>query len=86
MTADQYHRPADETAHECPYCERPFSDEQLLALHLGVDHGDSIDDDERAAFEAAHDDESDALRRHRIAAIGLLVLLYFGLLIIYAVV
>lgn len=86
MTPDHYHVPSAETAHDCPYCDRPFPDRRLLILHLGVDHGDHIDDDELADFEDAYDEEGDELRRYRIAAVGLLVLLYFGLLIIYAVV
>lgn len=83
---DRYTVPDGEPAHDCPYCDRPFGDRQLLALHLGVDHGDRIDDGERADFEDAYGEESDALRQHRIVAIGLLSVLYFGLLIVYALV
>ena len=83
---DRYDIPDGETSADCPYCGRPFAEERLLELHLGVDHSDSLDGEERDAYEAAAESEDDALRRHTIAAIGLLVLLYFGLLIVFALV
>jgi hypothetical protein len=43
-------------------------------------------DEQREAFEVARGAEDDALRQYRIAAVGVLVLLYFGLLIVYALV
>jgi len=83
---EEYDVPEDGDVQECRYCGRPLPGEQLLALHHGVDHPDRLTDEERAAFEDAYEDESDDLRQFRIAALGLLVLLYFGLLILYALV
>jgi hypothetical protein len=83
---DRYDIPDGETSADCPYCGRPFVEEQLRDLHLGVDHPERLDDEQRDAYEAAAESEDDALRRHTIAAIGLLVVLYFGLLIVFALV
>ena len=79
-----YDVPPDAPVRQCPYCGRPFPDEELLALHRGLDHPDRIDAEERAAYEAAYRAEADPLRRYRIAAVGVLVVLYFGLLMAFA--
>jgi hypothetical protein len=71
---------------ECAYCGRPFESEGLLALHRGRAHGSAITDDERTAYEEVHDAESGQLQRFRLKALAILVLLYFGLLMVYAVV
>jgi hypothetical protein len=84
MNRESYDVPADAPVHRCRYCDRPFADEELLALHRGLDHPERIDAEEQAAFEAAYEAESDPLRRYRIAAVGVLVMLYFGLLIAFA--
>ncbi|WP_436910114.1 C2H2-type zinc finger protein [Halosimplex marinum] len=71
---------------ECAYCGRPFESEGLLALHRERAHSSVITDDERTAYEEAHDAESGQLQRFRLKALAVLVLLYFGLLMVYAVV
>ena len=76
--------PADAPA--CEYCGRPFESEELLALHRGLDHPEAITDTERTAFEEAHDREGDEIRRFRVIALGALVVLYFGFLMVYALV
>ncbi|WP_436930374.1 C2H2-type zinc finger protein [Halosimplex halobium] len=81
-----YEVPPDETAAECEYCGRPFESEGLLALHRGRAHEAAITDDERAAYEEAYEAESGQLGRFRLKALAILVLLYFGLLMVYAVV
>ena len=68
----------------CPHCGRPFARVEYRDLHLGPDHADELTDDQRAAYEAAHETEEEALRLFRYKAIGLLVLVYFGFLILYA--
>jgi len=83
---DEYDVPEDATAYECGYCGRPFASEEWLALHRGLDHPERLDDDEVDAFRAAHDAEEDALGTFRLRALGALVLLYFCLLMIYALV
>ena len=76
--------PGDDGAHVCSYCGRPFVDEELLALHRGHTHPDAVTDDERAAFEATYEREREAIRLFRLKALGTLVLLYFGFLMVYA--
>jgi hypothetical protein len=68
----------------CSYCGRPFAAEQLLALHRGLAHGESLNDAEREAFVEATAAERADIRRFRIVALGALVVLYFGLLFGYA--
>jgi hypothetical protein len=79
------HVPTDATAHVCDRCDRPFVNETQLALHRGLDH-DDLSADERAAFEAAREEEVADLRRFRLLALAALVFLYFGFLMTYAVV
>jgi hypothetical protein len=76
--------PAD--APRCSYCGRPFPDEQLLALHRGLEHYDDLDESERDAYEDAYLAENAALRSFRLRALAALVVLYFGFLMLYAVV
>jgi hypothetical protein len=82
----EYDIPPDAPVQECPYCDRPFPDADQRAMHVGVDHPEEMTDDERAAFEEARAAEYEDLRQYRIVAVGVLVLLYFGLLLIYALV
>jgi len=79
-----YDVPAAVTAHTCAYCGQPFASEDLLVLHRGQAHADAIGDDELADFEAAFEAESDELRLFRLKAVGALIVLYFGLLMVYA--
>jgi hypothetical protein len=86
VTDDSLAYDAESDAVVCEYCGTPFADEDLLALHRGHDHRDALTDDERAAFESAYEGEQDEIRRFRLKALGALVLLYFGFLMVYAVV
>ena len=83
---DTYDVSEDEPAHECRYCGRPFAREEWLALHRGLDHPAQWGDDEVAAFRAAHDTEESELGHFRLRALGALVVIYFCLLMIYALV
>jgi len=83
---DQYDVPDDAEVYECRYCGRPFAREEWLALHRGLDHPAALDDEEVAAFRAAHDDEESELGNFRLRALGALVLVYFFLLMVYALV
>lgn len=82
--ADRYEVPPGETAFACPRCGRPFARERHRDLHLGQAHAD-LDDEERTAYEVARDEETDDLRRFRIVSLGMLVILYFGFLFLYAI-
>ncbi|ELZ22333.1 DNA-binding protein [Halosimplex carlsbadense 2-9-1] len=81
-----YDVPPDAPVAECEYCGRPFESAGLLALHRGRAHESTLTDDQRAAYEDAYEAESGQLQRFRLKALALLVLLYFGLLMVYAVV
>lgn len=82
----KYSIPSASAPEECPYCEAPAATERLLALHLGLQHYERLDEAERDAYEAAYREEQASIRRFRLGALGGLVLLYFGLLIVYALI
>jgi len=84
-TDGTYTVPPDDDALVCSYCGVPFADETARALHWGLEHPDSLTDDQRDAADAALEDESQALRLFRLKVLGVLVLLYFGLMMTYAV-
>lgn len=86
MTDDRYDVPDGVETYDCRYCGRPFDREEWLALHRGLDHPGRLDDEEVAAFRAAHDAEESALGTFRLRALGALVALYFCLLMVYALV
>ena len=97
MTETLSHRDADEPVddyeirpdlpvYECERCGQPFAGEERLALHRGLEHPGDLDEAEVEAFREAHADEEADLRRFRLKALGTLVVLYFGLLMVYAVV
>lgn len=83
---DDYHVPPSAPVYECDYCGRPFAREELRALHRGLEHASELGDDEVEQFRDVHGEEDDELRLFRLKALGALVVLYFGLLMIYAVV
>ena len=78
--------PSDHAVHRCGYCDRPFAEASYLALHRGLAHADRVSEEEREAFKTAYADEQKELSRFRVIALGLLVLLYFGFLFVFAVV
>ncbi|MFD1512156.1 DUF7410 domain-containing protein [Halomarina rubra] len=82
-------RAAPETTDDvfaCRFCGRPFARAEYRALHYGLDHEASLDDDQRAAYDAALDEEEAELRKFRLKAALALVLVYFGFLLLWAVV
>lgn len=81
-----YDVPDARATEDCEYCGRPFENEGLLALHRGLAHSATITAEERSEYESAYESESAQLRRFRLKALGVLVVLYFGLLMVYAVV
>lgn len=76
--------PPGADAHVCDRCGQPFAREEYRTLHLGLAHYDRLSGAERERFEAAYAEERADIRRFRIVALGLLVLLYFGFLFAYA--
>jgi hypothetical protein len=81
-----YDVPAGESVVECDYCGRPFASDSLLALHHGHAHREALSEDERERFAETYEAETRALQRFRYKALAALVVLYFGVLMIYAVV
>ena len=77
--------PDDRTAHRCPYCDRPFAAADRVTLHVGLVHYDVCTDAEAEAFEDAYLGETDEIKRYRLKAAAVLILVYFGFLMIYAV-
>jgi len=77
--------PTDETPVVCSYCGFELTDELQYRLHLGLEHYTELTDDEREAFKRTYSKEEETLNRFRIIALGALVLLYFGFLVVYAV-
>jgi len=78
--------PGGVETHTCEYCGRPFPAADLLVLHRGLAHPDELDDAEIEQFRETYRSESDDISRFRIAAVGALVLLYFGFLFTYILV
>jgi hypothetical protein len=85
VVPDGYTVPADAEPVTCEYCGAPFSDEEGLALHRGVEHGARLTDAEREAFRAAYEEESEELRLFRLKAVAALVAIYFVLLMAFSV-
>lgn len=77
--------PSDQSCETCPYCGRPFPTTKILTLHKGRAHRENLSEEERAAVREARKTEADELRMCQLQALGALVLLYFGLLMTYAV-
>lgn len=69
----------------CPYCGFALADDKQRRLHVGLEHYAELTDDEREAFKRTYTEEEAALNRFRIIALGGLVALYFGFLVVYAV-
>lgn len=76
---------ADPPADVCEYCDQPFATTDRLALHKGLEHGQALTGTEHEAFVAARADEEDALRTFRLKALGVLIIVYFEFLMLYAI-
>lgn len=83
MTTDT-HVPDDESPVVCSYCERPFASEEFVSLHAGLEHYEELAPDEREAYAEAYAAETDELRYFRLKALAALLVIYFGLLFVYA--
>ncbi|WP_136687933.1 DUF7410 domain-containing protein [Halorhabdus amylolytica] len=86
IDATNFEVPADADPSRCPDCGRPFVREELLVLHRGYEHSDILDDAGTSAFEDTYESENDHLNVFRLKALLALILLYFVLLMTYAVV
>lgn len=77
--------PADAEVYTCERCGERFPRARHRDLHRGLVHGDDLTEAEREAYATASADEHADLRRFRLVSLGLLVLIYFGFLLLYAV-
>lgn len=77
--------PSEESPVVCPYCGFELPDDKQYRLHLGLEHYTALTDDEREQFKTSYTQEEATLNRFRIIALGGLVALYFGFLLVYAV-
>ncbi|MEF8776792.1 MAG: C2H2-type zinc finger protein [Haloarculaceae archaeon] len=83
-----YDVPPELPVYECRACGVPFATPHDRTLHEWDVHDgppDGVDRD-HDALEAAREREETALRRFRLKALGAVVVLYFILLMIYALV
>ncbi|MFC6824596.1 DNA-binding protein [Halopelagius fulvigenes] len=70
----------------CRTCGRTFPTDRLRILHRGVRHPADVTEAERESYREAYLEEEAEIRSFRIRALGVLVLLYFGFLIVYALI
>lgn len=70
----------------CRTCSRTFPTDRLHVLHRGVRHPDDLTEEERESYREAYLAEEEEIRSFRIRALGMLVVLYFGFLIAYALI
>jgi hypothetical protein len=75
--------PPEEPA-TCSYCGEKFVDEQLLALHRGIEHESRLSEAEADAYRAARDTEREDIRLFRLKALAALLAIYFGFIFVYA--
>jgi hypothetical protein len=78
--------PGETPAAVCPYCDRPFADGGLQALHVGERHDDIWSEAEQAAYESAREDESDELFFYHLRVIAALAVVYALLVLVYMIV
>jgi len=73
----------EEPAARCRYCDRPFRDERLHALHLGEAHPEACSDDERERYEAIYDEENHDLFTFHVKVVVTLLVTYFVFTYLY---
>lgn len=76
----------DPDAVRCPHCGRPFPAEHLLTLHLGERHAGALSDEDRSAYEAAREAESEELFLFHLKVIAAIGVLYSVFVVVYMVV
>jgi hypothetical protein len=86
MSNHEYTIGKDQSPHVCEYCGRPFSQQEWLDLHRGLEHPNELSEEHISAFQTAYEAEEGELGRFRLRALGVLILLYFCLLMVYALV
>lgn len=75
-----------ETRETCPYCDREFPNQDILTHHKRRVHADALSEREQDLVDDALKQETTQLRIYQLQALILLILFYFGFLLVYAVV
>ena len=75
----------DERSYRCRVCHQSFPQQHLLILHRGVRHWSDLTEEERSQYRREYEHEEQQIRSFRIRALGVLVVLYFGFLFLYAI-
>lgn len=70
----------------CSHCDRPFASTRQRDLHRGEVHGEALDDEARAAYEAAMEAERDDLWLYHFKAVVVLLAIYMATGLAYLVV
>ncbi|QLD88415.1 C2H2-type zinc finger protein [Natronomonas salina] len=68
----------------CSYCGARFADDELLALHRGLEHESELTEAEREAYVEAVASEREDVKLFRLKALVALLVLYFGFIFVYA--
>jgi hypothetical protein len=78
--------PEGEEPIQCPYCDRPFASVSRRDLHVGEVHADAMTEDEREAYDAAVEAETDEMWLYHFKVVVVLLALYMvtGLLFLIA--
>lgn len=80
----EYDVPADAPTHGCPYCEAVLTTDELLDLHIGVEHEDEASEAELEAYEDTFERESNQVFIYHLKVISLVVAIYFVFLFTYS--
>ena len=79
-----YEVPADAPSYDCPYCDAVLPEEELLDLHIGVEHEEDASEEELEAFEDTFERESNQVFIYHLKVISLVVAIYFAFLFTYS--
>jgi hypothetical protein len=87
MTRTQIHpetalEPDETPVSTCPYCDRPFRTDRLRVLHVGEAHADEWTAADRAAYEAACEEEDDDLFLYHLKVVAALGSVYAAFVVL----
>lgn len=85
-TRREYDVPPDAPAHDCPYCEAVIPTDELLTLHVGIEHEDRATEAELEAYEDTFERESNQVFIYHLKVIVMVVAIYFVFLFTYSAV
>ncbi|MFC6906170.1 DUF7410 domain-containing protein [Halalkalicoccus tibetensis] len=78
-------RPADGEDHTCPQCGRPFARAEYVTFHRGLEHPETLTEEDRTRFAEVYRAENDEIKRFRLKALAVLIGMYFTFLYLYLV-